>query len=86
MRKPLGDDLVVSGTHARFGGMVWPFPCEQMSELVWTLTYGEPGQQDKLYAAAIISAFRQMVDDPESKRRVVIRALRKAMKESGGTP
>jgi len=51
-----------------------------MNELEWTLRYGNPSKQDLLLAASVIESYRQMVIDPESKRRYVIRCIRKAMK------
>lgn len=65
-----------------FGGMCWPAPSEAMGDLAWRMTWapGETTKQDRIMAASIISAYMQMVSDPESKRRRVIRELRKGPK------
>lgn len=66
----------------RFDGMTWPLPNEEMGNLEWRLRYNPPAsmmQRDLLAAAGIISAYMQMVHDPESVRRVVVRELRGTM-------
>lgn len=62
---------------ARFDTMVWPIPDGDMSELEWRLRHGIPTEADVMAAAGVIAAYRQMVNDPEKKRRVVIRHLRR---------
>jgi hypothetical protein len=51
-----------------------------MAELGWKLRYGSPTRTDLYAAAEALSAYRQMVNDPEKKRRIVIRNLRQAAK------
>lgn len=67
---------------ARFDTMAWPRPDVAMAEIEWRLRHGTPSKADIMAAASVISAYRQMVFDPEKKRRVVIRHLR----ESVGVP
>jgi hypothetical protein len=67
-------------SYATFDGMVWNLPGEYMSDVEWALRYGQPTKQQLLYAAGVIEAYRQMVADPEEKRRKVIRALRSAQR------
>lgn len=64
--------------HRTFDGMCWPAPCEALSEVAWRLIWqqGEVSRTDRLLAASVISAYRQMIRDPEPKRRKVIRELR----------
>jgi len=61
--------------------MSWPVPDKGMAELGWTLRYGSPTRTELYAAAEILAAYRQMVNDPEKKRRTVIRHLRQAVKE-----
>lgn len=64
---------------ARFDTMAWPLPDEAMSDIEWRLRHGAPSKADIMAAASVISAYRQMVFDPETKRRGVIRQLRKCI-------
>ena len=65
---------------ARFDGMSWPVPDKDMADLGWKLRYGSPTRTDLYAAAEALSAYRQMVNDPEKKRRIVIRNLSQAAK------
>lgn len=75
------DPLIRVGlTFARFGGMTWPRAGGAAGDLNWKLRYAQEQltDSDLLQAASIIGAYCQMVHDPESKRREVIRQLRRA--------
>jgi hypothetical protein len=65
-------------TRVKFREMSWPRAGKYASDLEWLLRYGDPTKSDLLAAAGIISAYQQMVFDPESKRRIVIAGLRRA--------
>ena len=58
--------------------MSWPYPD---SGLEWSIRYGKPTVSELYQAASIISAYRQMIFDPQEKRQMVIREIRKATKE-----
>ena len=60
--------------------MTWPAPCARMNEIEWQLRFGELSRADRVAAASIIAAYRQMVSDPQPKRNMVISALRKGIK------
>lgn len=70
--------ILANGAYAVFDGMTWPLPGERMGEVEWQMRYGEPDKQDRMLAASIIAAYRQMVGDTSEKRAAVVRALRKA--------
>lgn len=76
-------EFKVIGQHksfVSFEGMTWELPGEYMSEVEYALRWGTPTKQQLLYAASVIAAYRQMIADPEPKRRKVIRALRSAQR------
>ena len=67
----------------RFGEMNWPLPgTHKDPSLEWTLRYGTPSRSDLLVAASIIGAYEELIDCPETKRRYVVRELRKAIRAS----
>ena len=81
-------EVKVIGQHqsfASFDGMTWELPGEYMSDVEYALRWGTPTKQQLLYAAGVISAYRQMIIDPETKRRKVIQALRSAQR-TGAAP
>ena len=63
--------------YVAFEGMTWPTAEE---ETEWRLRHAPESvtREDQLYAASIISAYRQMIWDPQTKRTRVIRELRAA--------
>ena len=65
-------------SYREFDNMTWPAPSEALGEIAWRLTWqqGEISKTDRIIAASVISAYCQMVSDPETKRRKVIRELR----------
>jgi hypothetical protein len=75
--------VTASGMYASFDDMCWPVPGERAGEVEWRLRYAPEAlsRSDHLLAASIINAYRQMVGDPETKRRAVIRQLRLAALE-----
>ena len=73
------DEKKIIYTH--FEGMCWPVPGERMNEVEWTLRHSTPSRIDCLVAASIISAYRQMVGDPEKQRRFNLRHIRAALKK-----
>lgn len=75
--------VIASGAYASFDEMCWPVPGERAGEVEWRLRYTPEAlsRADQLLAASIISSYRQMVGDPETKRNAVIRQLRLAQQE-----
>jgi hypothetical protein len=63
-----------------FDGMCWPAAGSRASSLEWQLRYQPEAltREDQLVLASVVSAYLQMVRDPEAKRRRVIRKLREA--------
>jgi hypothetical protein len=57
--------------------MTWPVPGKKMEDLEWKLRYGKPDFFSHIRAAEIITAYRQMISDPEEKRNVVCAELKK---------
>jgi len=56
----------------------WPALGLELYELEWTLRFGTPvSKEDCLYAASVISAYRELVLCPWPKREMVVRELRK---------
>jgi hypothetical protein len=79
-------------TFAAFGGMSWPLPAPEASHrLRYALDLERTPEQlaalrvlrldsrDLMTAATILDAYEQMIGDPESKRRTVVRQIRAAM-------
>lgn len=65
----------------------WPAIDQSLSELEWRLRYGDaqldPQSQaakDRMAAASVLAAYRELVTMTEANRRPVIRALRRACK------
>jgi len=75
--------VTASGMYASFDDMCWPVPGECAGDIEWRLRYAPErlSRADHMLAASIINAYRQMVGDPETKRRAVIRQLRLAQRE-----
>lgn len=70
-------------SHVRFGEMNWPLPGTHTDPaLEWKLRYGTPSRSDLLVAASIVAAYEELIDCPETKRRYVVRELRKAQRAS----
>lgn len=68
------------GAFVRVGPeMTWPFPGKRLAEVEWALRYGEPTRSDLLVAASVISAYEALVLDPQRKRQMVVRELRRAV-------
>ena len=61
-----------------FDGMVWPNPNDP-NEVQWRLRYGKPTREDILFAASVMSAYSQLVADPQRRRNEKVRGLREAM-------
>lgn len=60
---------------------VWPCPGKRMTELEWTLRYTEhPSVSDRLCAASIIAAYRELVMATGERRAKVVGQLRRAVK------
>lgn len=64
-----------------FNGMCWPVPCNRLEELEDALRY-EPktawlNMKDRLLAASVIAAYRDLVWSTNAKRNEVSRELRK---------
>lgn len=47
--------------YVKFNGQVWPAPGERMGEVEWRLRYGGATQEDVLYAACCIAAYRHLI-------------------------
>jgi hypothetical protein len=63
--------------HAHFDFMAWPLPNAKAGEIEWRLRHGQATQSDLLFAASVMSAYRQMVNDPVKKRQKVVAVLRR---------
>lgn len=60
-------------------GTVWPSPLAA-NTLEWTLRYGEPTLQDRLWAASIVSAYRELLQGLTLDRVAEIRRLTRAQR------
>jgi hypothetical protein len=62
-----------------FNGMTWPTPSEAMSQLSWRLTWAPESisKEEMLVLAALISAYRELINLPTMTRNERIRELRK---------
>lgn len=67
---------------ASFDTMCWPLPGERCGDIEWKLRYtpGSLTRADQLVAASILSAYREMVAMPETRRRPILRRLREALR------
>jgi len=55
-----------------FDNMTWPIP----DDIEWTLRYGKPTQEDIMFSASIVSAYRGLVMKNKKERDRVIRVLK----------
>lgn len=89
--------LLAAGKYVAFDEMCWPTPMDATvasdeTDLEWRLRYGVSDarldekqlESDRLSAASIVSAYRELLTCPREKRERVIRVMRKAMEEAGG--
>ena len=66
-------------------GGTWPTPMDHPdSSLEWRLRYAPDNQlpNDRLLAASVVSAYRQLIMLPQKERNAVIRELRIAIQNS----
>lgn len=65
--------------YRNIGDMTWPAPCEEMGDLEWRLRFSrdETSKSDRMLAASIISAYRQMIVDTQQKRNMIAKELKK---------
>lgn len=68
-----------SGYFRSFGGMCWPVPGEDMSQLAWRLSWAPDSitKEEKLVLAALIAAYRELILLPAMTRNERVRELRK---------
>ena len=68
--------------YARFDGMCWPCPGPALDRLQDSLRYEKapPNSSDRMVAASVIAAYKQMIGDTRAKRQRVVTALRKESK------
>jgi len=69
--------------YRKIDDMVWPQPGEKMNDIEWKLRHGAATKDELMAAASIISAYRQLIADPQKKRNMVIRVLRSPNKFNG---
>jgi hypothetical protein len=64
-----------------FKGMAWPTPSDTLTELAWSLRHQQRGHiftmEERLVAAAVLSAYADLVWKPTDRRNAIIRELRK---------
>jgi hypothetical protein len=60
-----------------FDGMTFPNPDDPLGAAS-ALRYGEPSQEQRLYAASVISAYRQLVNDAAVPRNEKVGGIRRA--------
>lgn len=67
-----------------FDGMCWPLPGDEPDGdgLEWRLRYINPEHlaKDRMHAASIVSAYRELIMCPVKKRNAVLRELRIALR------
>jgi len=58
--------------------MMWPAPGKRMDDIGWKIRYSERITiSDRILAASIIDAYKQMIQDPQKKRNFIVSELRK---------
>jgi hypothetical protein len=60
-----------------FGGMCWPAPGEDMSNLSRKLVHGQPTKDDLMVCAAVIGAYTSLVHMATTRRADIVRELKK---------
>lgn len=60
------------------GEMTWPIP---VGPVQWRLSNGQATREDIGFACSIMSAYFQMIIDPQKKRNRIASALRLAIKD-----
>lgn len=66
----------------REDGTVWPSP-DDPREVEWRLRYGTPSEIDRLYAASVIHAYRELC---RSRSNAFIAGLRRELREKYPEP
>jgi hypothetical protein len=59
-----------------FDGMCWPNP-DDPNETQWRLRYGTPTRADLLFAAHVMCAYGQLVEDSQQVRNAKVAGLRR---------
>jgi hypothetical protein len=60
-----------------FDGMCWPNP-DDPDEKEWRLRHGTPTEADRMWAASVIGAYRQLIEDSGKVRDSKVRRIRTA--------
>lgn len=69
-----------SAAYLRFDGMTWPNPNDP-GKVQWRLRYGVASREDLLFAASVMSAYAQLVEDPQRRRNEKVGGIRRALRE-----
>jgi hypothetical protein len=61
-------------TFLHFDGMAWPNPDDPL-EVEQALRYGEPTTEQRMVAASMIAAYKQLVEDNSRRRARMVREI-----------
>jgi hypothetical protein len=64
-----------------FNGMCWPVPCDRLEDLEHSLRYNPKAavftMEDRLLAASVIAAYKDLIWSTDKRRTAIARELRK---------
>ncbi len=63
------------------GDSTWPLPDERLGEVEWQLRYGEPTTGDRMVAASVLAAYREIICGNRRHAERSLHDLRTAMKK-----
>lgn len=64
--------------YLHFDGMAWPNPIDPL-DVEWSLRYGTPTREQLNVAASMIAAYKQLVEDPKTRRDAKVAGIRRAL-------
>jgi|SRR6185369_8665962 len=64
--------------YLHFDGMAWPNPIDPL-DVEWSLRYGTPTREQLNVAASMIAAYKQLVEDPKTRRDAKVAGIRRVL-------
>jgi hypothetical protein len=72
----VSEERTAASAFLHFDGMCWPNP-DDPNETQWRLRYGTPTRADLLFAADVMCAYGQLVEDPQRRRNEKVAGIRR---------
>lgn len=75
-------DVTAEATYLRFDDMTWPNPNDP-GDVEWALRHGTPTPAQRMVAASMVAAYKQLVKDSQKVRNGKVAGIRQAMAAVG---